>query len=65
MSSRKRKAANDGGSPAGKRKALMLQERVRVLKELESGRSCQDVAAEWGCGKTQIAKIRTDKENLK
>ncbi|KAK7099734.1 hypothetical protein V1264_022795 [Littorina saxatilis] len=51
-------------SPAGKRKALTLEQRVAALKKLDSGQSCRDVAKEMGCGKTQIARIKSEKEDV-
>ncbi|KAK7097278.1 hypothetical protein V1264_004283 [Littorina saxatilis] len=51
-------------SPAGKRKALTLEQRVAALKKLDSGQSCRDVAKEMGCGKTQIARIKSKKEDV-
>ena len=47
-----------------KKKILSLQERVTVLKRLESGTSCRVIAAELRCGKTQIGKIRLEKEAI-
>jgi hypothetical protein len=49
-----------------KRKCLTLEQRVDVLKKLDSGRSVRDVAAEFGVGKTQIAMVRsTQRESVK
>ena len=46
---------------SGKRKILTLEQKVSVLKELESGLSCRAVSVKYGCGKTQIASIKTAK----
>ena len=49
---------------SAKRKVLGLQERVTVLKWLKGGRSCRAIAAELDCGKTQISRIKMDKEAI-
>ena len=46
------------------RKILTLQERISVLKELDSGKSCRQVADELGVGKTQIQSIRKRKREI-
>ena len=46
------------------RKILTLQERISVLKELDSGKSCRQVADELGVGKTQIQSIRKRKRKI-
>jgi hypothetical protein len=49
----------------GKRKVLSLEQRMEVIRKLESGKSCRAVAAEMGCGKTQIQAIAKDREQIK
>ena len=45
----------------GKRKILTLDDRVDVLKRIDSGESCRSIAAAVNCGKTQISRIRNDR----
>ena len=40
-----------------KRKVLNLEQRLEVLKKIDSGMSCRKVASEFGVGKTQIQAI--------
>ena len=47
-----------------KRKILTLDTRVEVLNLLESGKSLRDVAAQFGCGKTQISRIKSEKDSI-
>ena len=44
---------------ACKRKVLTLEQRVNVWKKLDSG-----VSVEIGCGKTQITRIKADKDSI-
>ena len=50
------------GTP--KRKVLTLEERINVLKQLDTGKSCRQVADELGVGKTQIQSIKKRKLEL-
>ena len=45
----------------GKRKILTVDDRVVVLKRIDSGESCRSIAAAVNCGKTQISRIRNDR----
>ena len=47
-----------------KRRILTLEERVAVLKKIDSGQSCRGVASELGVGKTQIQGIVRDKDDI-
>ena len=47
-----------------KRKVLTLEQRVKVLKMADEGKSGRAIAAELQVGKTQVHKIVKDKENL-
>ena len=49
---------------ANKHKVLTLDDRVRVTKLLDSGKSAHQIALQYGCGRTQILKINTDQEGL-
>lgn len=46
------------------RKILTLEERINVLKEIDKGKSCRQVAEELGVGKTQIQSIKKRKREL-
>ena len=47
-----------------KRKILSLEQRVDVLRRLDSGESCRAVAVSCGCGKSEIAQVRTEREEI-
>ena len=47
-----------------KRKVLDLEQRVAVLKKIDSGQSCRRIASELGVGKTQIQGIVCDREDI-
>jgi len=46
----------------GKRQVLSLQRRVDVLRRLDNGVSCRAIAKDIGVGKTQICRIRSERE---
>lgn len=46
------------------RNALTLEQRVSVVKKLQSGQSCRSIAQELGCGRTQISKVSIDREKI-
>ena len=50
------------GTP--KRTVLTLEERINVLKRLDAGKSCRQVAKQFGVGKTQIQSIKKRKREL-
>ena len=41
---------------AGRRKILMLDDRVDVLKRIDNGESCHSIAAAVNCGKSQMSR---------
>jgi hypothetical protein len=45
-----------------KRKVLDLELRVAVLKALDGGMSLRETGKKFGCGKTQIATIRDERD---
>ena len=45
-----------------KRKVLTLEDRVKVVDRLTSGKSARSIAASLGVGKTQIQAIGKEKE---
>ena len=47
-----------------KRKVLTLDERVKVIKQLESGKSSRKVADEFGVGRTQIQETLKRKREI-
>lgn len=47
-----------------KRKCLTLEERMKALKMLESGRSCRAVATEMGVSKTQKQSVMKRKQEI-
>ena len=47
---------------SSKRKVLTLEERIGVLKSIEKGKSCCEVAKDLGVGKMQIQGIVKDKD---
>jgi hypothetical protein len=49
---------------ANKRKVLTLDDRVGVIKLLDSGKSARQIAQQFGCGRTQILKINTDRDGI-
>ena len=44
-------AAASSASRDRKRKILTLEQRLEVIKQLDSGKSCRKVAEDFGCGK--------------
>jgi len=53
-----------GLTPTGRRKRreLTFAERIQVIMNRKSGKSMQQLADQFGCGKTQILNILTQKE---
>jgi hypothetical protein len=49
---------------ASKRKVLTLEDRVAALKQLDGGKSLREVSAQYGCGKSQIQRIKIDREKI-
>ncbi|KAH3713826.1 hypothetical protein DPMN_073627 [Dreissena polymorpha] len=47
-----------------KRKCLSLEDRVKVVRLLESGRSSRDIASEFGVGRTQIQNVAKRKRDI-
>ena len=47
-----------------KRKVLSLEERVKVLKKIDEGKSCRAVSIELGVGKTQVQSIVKEREDI-
>ena len=47
-----------------KRNVLDLEQRVAVLKKIDSGQSRRRIASELGIGKTQIQRIVRDREDI-
>ena len=43
---------------------LTLEQRISVLKKIDSGRSVKEVATEFGCGITQISGIKRKRDSL-
>ena len=37
---------------------------LEVIKQLDSGKSCRKVAEDFGCGKTQIARCKTERVDI-
>ena len=57
-------ASSGSSSSSRKRKVLDLEQRVAVLKKIDSGQSCRKIANELGVGKTQIKGILYDREDI-
>ena len=57
-------ASSGSSSSSRKRKVLDLEQRVAVLKKIDSGQSCRKIANELGVGKTQIQGILYDREDI-
>ena len=57
-------AAASSASRDRKRKILTLEQRLEVIKQLDSGKSCRKVAEDFGCGKTQIARCKTERVDI-
>ena len=51
-------------TPSKKRKALTLEEKVKVIRLNEKGESVRRIAAELDVGKTQIASIVKSREEV-
>jgi len=47
-----------------KSKVLTLEERVSVIKKVDSGSLCRAIAAETGVGKTEVQTIVKEKEDI-
>lgn len=47
-----------------KRKCLSLEDRVKVVKLLDSGRSSRDIASDFGVGRTQIQNVAKRKRDI-
>ena len=43
---------------ASEREIHTSEQRVQVMKALDTGHSCRDVVLKFGCGKSQISRIR-------
>jgi len=46
------------------KKVLTLEQRILVLKKIDSGRSVKEVATEFGCSITQISGIKRKRDSL-
>ena len=46
------------------RKTLSLEQRVDVLKGLDTGQSCRAVVSACGCGKEQTTRIRSERDAI-
>ena len=57
-------ASSGSSSSSRKKKVLDLEQRVAVLKKIDSGQSCCKIANELGVGKTQIQGILYDREDI-
>ena len=57
-------AAASSASRDRKRKILTLEQRLEVIKQLDSGKYCRKVAEDFGCGKTQIARCKTERVDI-
>lgn len=58
-------ASGSGGlTPTGrkKRRELTFAERIEVIMDRKSGKSMQQLADQFGCGKTQILNILAQRE---
>lgn len=51
-------------SRSNKRKCLTLEERVGVIRQLDQGVSCRAVALSLNCGKTQVTKIKAERQEI-
>lgn len=51
-------------TPKNRRNILSLEQRVDVLKLLDQGTSCRSLAIMLGCGKSQIAAIKREREMI-
>jgi hypothetical protein len=47
-----------------KERFSLSKTRVQVQKDLENGKSVHTVAETYGCGETQIARIKTHKDSI-
>ncbi|KAG1684641.1 WASH complex subunit 2 [Nymphon striatum] len=47
-----------------KMKTLILGQRVEVIKKLNNGHLCRSIATEYGCGRTQISKIKLERDEI-
>lgn len=45
-------------TPSKKRKVLTLEDRIEVIRLLESGKSSRVVAEQFGVGKTQVQQTK-------
>ena len=50
---------------SGKRKALTLDQRVKIIERSNKGEKPLVIASSFGCGKTQIFNVIKDKVNMK
>ena len=49
---------------SSKRKILTVEQRVDVLKGLDTGQSCRAVVLACGCGKYQTTRIRLERDAI-
>ena len=49
---------------ANKRKVLTLDDRIIVIKLLDSGKSAHQIALQYGCGRIQTLKMNTDQVGI-
>jgi len=56
--------STDESSKSSKRQELSFAERIKVIQARESGKSMRQLAAQFGCGKTQILNIISQKDSL-
>lgn len=52
------------GTPSKKRKVLTLAQKVRVISDVEAGLSQRAVAVKYGCGRTQVHNILSDRTSI-
>lgn len=53
-----------GMRPVQRRRVLTLAEKIAVIGKLDSGISCRQLAMELGIGKTQVSRMKNDRELL-
>lgn len=64
MASVNKNGTNSPEASKSKRQELSFAERIKVIHARESGKSMRQLAAQFGCGKTQILNIISQRDSL-